>query len=104
MANNENLKKLSSKEARELGRKGGLASVKARRKKKELKELLELALSQPCEETGEDNYMAIVVALVNEGKAGNTKAFEVIRDTLGQKPTEQQQVDMQAKVVIDYGD
>lgn len=88
MANNENLRRLSSEEARKIGSKGGKASVKARRRKKELKELLELALSQPCTETGEDNYTSICVSLINEAKMGNTKAFEVIRDTIGQKPTE----------------
>ena len=88
MANNENLKPLTTEKAREIGRKGGKASVKARRRKKELKQLLEMALSQPAEVEGMDNYMAIVVALVNEGKLGNVKAFEVIRDTLGQKPTD----------------
>ena len=93
----------STEEARKRGQNGGIASGKARRRKKELKELLELALSQPSEIEGEDNYMAVVAALVNEGKAGNTKAFEVIRDTLGQKPTEQQQMDLTAKIGVDYG-
>lgn len=42
MANNiENLKPLSTKKAREIGSKGGKASVRARRKKKFLKEQLE---------------------------------------------------------------
>ena len=104
MANNENLKTLSPEEARELGSKGGKASVKARRKKKKLKELLELALSQPSEMPGEDNYMAICAALINEAKTGNGKAFEIIRDTIGQKPTEQQHVDLSAKIEVDYGD
>jgi hypothetical protein len=87
MANNENLRKLTTKEAREIGKKGGKASVKARRRKKQLKELLELALSQPHED-GEDNYYAITAALIQEALNGNTKAFEVIRDTIGQKPTD----------------
>jgi hypothetical protein len=103
MANNENLRKLTTEEAREIGRKGGKASVKARRKKKQLKELLELALSQPHED-GEDNYYAITAALIQEALSGNTKAFEVIRDTIGQKPTEQQQMDLNAKIEVDYGD
>ena len=87
MANIENLKPLSTEKAREIGRKGGKASVKARRRKKQLKELLELALSQPHED-GEDNYYAITAALIQEALSGNTKAFEVIRDTIGQKPTD----------------
>lgn len=87
MANIENLKPLSTEKAREIGKKGGKASVKARRRKKQLKELLELALSQPHED-GEDNYYAITAALIQEALSGNTKAFEVIRDTIGQKPTD----------------
>lgn len=107
MANNENLirnEDLTPKQRRENARKAGIASGKARRKKRELRELLELALSQPDAETGEDNYTAICVSLINEGKNGNVKAFEVIRDTLGQKPVEQQQMDMNAKIEVDYGE
>ena len=41
MANNiENLKPLSTEKAREIGSKGGKASVKARQKKKFIKEFL----------------------------------------------------------------
>lgn len=90
MANTENLKPfntLTEKEHREIAKNGGKASVKARRRKKQLKELLELALSQP-HESGEDNYYAITAALIQEALSGNTKAFEVIRDTIGQKPTD----------------
>lgn len=105
MANNENLKKLSTSEARERGSKGGKASGKARRKKKELKMLLELALSQPAAKNrNEDNWTAITAALIKKALTGDTKAYEVIRDTLGQKPTEQQQLDLNAKIEVDYGD
>lgn len=89
MANNENLKPVRSKsEARKRGKQGGINSGKARRKKKELKELLELALSQKDEVTGEDNYTAITMALIQRALLGETKAYEIIRDTLGQKPTD----------------
>ena len=90
MANIENLKPfntLTEDEQRKIAKNGGKASVKARRRKKQLKELLELALSQPHED-GEDNYYAITAALIQEALNGNTKAFEIIRDTLGQKPTD----------------
>ena len=90
MANTENLKPLNTRtkeEQRKIATAGGKASGKARRKKKQLKELLELALSQP-HESGEDNYYAITAALIQEALSGNTKAFEVIRDTIGQKPTD----------------
>lgn len=108
MATTENLKPFNERtedEQRELAKKGGKASGKARRRKKELKELLELALSQPSEIVeGEDNYTAITAALIQKAIQGDTKAYEVIRDTLGQKPTEQQQMDLTAKIEVDYGE
>ena len=105
MAGIDNLRTPTTEEAREIGRKGGLASAKARAEKKQLKELLELALSQPSEIVdGEDNYTAITAALVQKAIQGDTKAYEVIRDTLGQKPTEQQQMDLTAKIEVDYGE
>ena len=101
MANEQNLKPVSSKkEARERGRKGGLASGEARRKRKTLKEELLLMLSDG------DIQQKISLALVNEAINGNnagsvTKAFEVIRDTIGERPVEKVQatqtvVDMSA--------
>lgn len=57
-------------EARKRGRNGGLASGKARQKRKELRELLEVALSMPDEERGVSNAEAIAAALVEKGKAG----------------------------------
>ena len=101
MANEQNLKPVSSKkEARERGRKGGLASGEARRKRKTLKEELLLMLSDG------DIQEKISIALINEAINGNnagsvTKAFEVIRDTIGERPVEKVQatqtvVDMSA--------
>ena len=91
MANEQNLKPVSSKkEARERGRKGGLASVESRRKRKTLKEELLLMLSDG------NIQQKISLALINEAINGNnagsvTKAFEVLRDTAGQKPIEKVQ-------------
>lgn len=101
MANEQNLKPVTSKkEARERGRKGGLASGEARRKRKTLKEELLLMLSDG------DIQEKISLALINEAINGNnagsvTKAFEVIRDTIGEKPVDKVQatqtvVDMSA--------
>ena len=105
MAGKDNLRTPTTEQARERGKKGGIASAKARAEKKQLKELLELALSQPSNIVdGEDNYTAITAALVNKAIQGDTKAYEVIRDTLGQKPTEQQQMDLTAKIEVDYGE
>ena len=87
-------------ELREMARNGGLASGEARRKRKTLKEELLLMLSDG------DIQQKISLALINEAINGNnagsvTKAFEVIRDTIGERPVEKVQatqtvVDMSA--------
>ena len=81
--NESNLKPVKTKEeARERGRKGGIASGKARRERKTLKEELLLLLSEG------DTQHKISLSLIQEALKGNTKAFEVIRDTVGEKPKE----------------
>lgn len=104
----ENLKPTSQRtieERRELAIKAGKASGKARRKKKELKQLLELALSQPCNDgSGEDNWTQVCAALIQKALSGDTKAFESIRDTIGQKPVETVEADLKAKIEVDYGE
>ena len=97
----DNLRVPTSEEAREIGRKGGKASAEARRKKKELKELLEIALSQPCKDgSGQDNWTAMTVALLQKALSGDTKAYEVVRDTLGQKPTDKLEADIKGDIDI----
>ena len=84
---------LTQEEQRKLASKGGKASGKARKKKKELKELLLLLLSQPMkDDPDQDNYTGISIALIQKALAGDTKAYEVIRDTLGQKPVEKTEI------------
>ena len=84
LANEKNLKPIRSvSEAREKGKNGGIASGKARRKRKTLKEELIALL-----ETG-DNQVKLSVALLTSALDGNVKAFEVIRDTIGEKPKEE---------------
>ena len=103
MANEQNLIPNSERtpsELREKARNGGLASGEARRKRKTLKEELLLILSDG------DIQEKISLALINEAINGNnagsvTKAFEVIRDTIGERPVEKVQatqtvVDMSA--------
>lgn len=83
MANEQNLKPVTSKkEARERGRKGGLASGEARRKRKTLKEELLLMLSEG------ETQQSVTIALIEKAMSGDTKAFEVIRDTIGEKPVD----------------
>ena len=84
MANVKNLKPIRSvEEAREKGKIGGVASGKARRERKTLKEELITLLKT------DDNQTKLSVALLSSALNGNVKAFEVIRDTIGEKPKEE---------------
>lgn len=99
MATIENLKpfnELTEEEHRQLASKGGKASVEARRKKKALKELLEEALEM--ETTTGNKYVDITRALIEQAANGNVKAFEVIRDTMGQKPVDRIDQNINANV------
>ena len=86
MANESNLKPVRSKEeAREKGRKGGIASGKARRERKTLKD--ELLLLLESEDIQKKLSLALVERAMSFDTVGN-KAFEVIRDTIGEKPVD----------------
>lgn len=95
MANEENLRPLnkrSKKKARELGAKGGIASGEARRKKRDLKLAMQALLEAEIKDkkTGETMSGAEAIAMAQYRKAlrGDAKAFELVRDTSGQKPIE----------------
>lgn len=97
MANEQNLKPVASKkEARERGRKGGLASGEARRKRKTLKEELLLMLSEG------ETQQSVTLALIEKAMSGDTKAFEVIRDTIGEKPVDKVMIaDVEPSVIAE---
>ena len=100
--NEDNLKPMNERtkeEQRRIARMGGIASGEARREKKMLKELLEDALSKGTETDNE--YVNITLALIREANKGNVKAYEVIRDTLGQKPVDKIEHSGTIPVVID---
>ncbi len=95
MANEQNLKPVrSKKEARERGKKGGIASGKARQERKTLKEELILLLED------NDNQKKISVALIQQAKKGNTKAYEIIRDSIGEKPIDRVQAEVNSDINI----
>lgn len=79
-----------------MGRKGGIASGKARRRKKNLKQKMQLLLSLPAADNDQaelsamgvdpedmDNEMVLVKALFLAAAEGDTKAFDRIQDVLG---------------------
>ena len=90
MANEQNLipaNKRSKSEARENSRKGGIESGKVRREKANFKKLVEIALNQEYKD-GMTNAEAMVISQILKALEGDTKAFETIRDTAGQKPVQ----------------
>ena len=94
MANEQNLiphNKRSKSEARENGKKGGIASGQARRKRKEFKEALKTALTVVMEDNKTVQDIGIE-ALMSRFMKGDPKVFELIRDTIGEKPTDKQEV------------
>jgi len=89
VANEQNLipmNKRSKEEVRALAAKGGRNSGISIRKRKQLKEELELLLE--IAKKGKTNQQLACIALLNRAKKGDIRAFEVIRDTTGQKPKE----------------
>lgn len=88
----------TKEEARERGRNGGIASGKARRKKRTMKNAAKLLLDMPIEiksveetmikmgfeEEDLTNQMAVMVAVFKKAMEGNVKAAEFLRDTAGQ--------------------
>ena len=119
MANEQNLIHYTSdqnrEEASKNGKKGGKASGEARRQKRTFKELFELLLDLPVkdvqtkdfiESLGIDpelvtNDMAIVISMYQEALKGSTKAFELIRDTKGEKPAEKIEIEEPPKIILE---
>ena len=81
----------SPEEVRENGRKGGIASGIARRRKKDLREAcLAILETEITTKTGDKmtGSEAMVAKLFQQAMKGNIKAFIALRDTAGQKPVE----------------
>ena len=99
--NDGNLKRPSSDEARELGRRGGVASGIARRRRKALREALDVYLSLPVQdkrslnrllragvdEDDADTQMLIVDSLVQRAIDGNVRAAKLIFDLMADDNT-----------------
>ena len=96
----DNLQVRSPNEARKLGALGGKASGESRRRRKQLRELLEVALAMRDEARGMSNAEAIAAALVDKAKAGDVKAFETLRDTIGEKPIERRESSLQMENLL----
>ena len=107
MANEQNLRPSEYRLSQEEAKKGGIKSGETRRRKKSLREQMEMLLSLPVqdEQTRDfieslgisreevNNALAITLSMYQEALKGNTKAFELIRDTIGEKPTDRLQIE-----------
>lgn len=101
MGNEGNLKPVrTAEEAREMGRRGGIKSGEARRRKRDMKKAAQLLMgldikSKKLQEQvkgygldDEDvnNQMAVLVSMFVQATKGNVRAAEFIRDTMGENP------------------
>ena len=104
MANEQNLQRLTTEKAREIGAKGGKASGEAKRRKKDLRLALEALLEKEFEDkkgnklTGTE---AITAKLFEKAMKGDVRAFETLRDTVGQKPVDKVMIAEVDQQVID---
>lgn len=105
MANEQNLipnKDRTPEELREITRKGGIASGAARRRKRKLRELVELFGEMDVSDKARSQMermgipeelmtrkMQPVVALYNKANKGDVAAFNAIRDIIGEKPVDE---------------
>lgn len=104
MANEQNLipfNKRTEREQREYARKGGRKSGEVRRKRKAMKEQMEILLSLPfkqsealdfmkdlgIEEDNLDNQMALIVAMYGKALKGDVQAFNTIREVVQDEKT-----------------
>lgn len=94
MPKEDNLRpiQLSHDEAVEYGRRGGKTRGENIKRRKALKELLEIGLQMTDKETGEQNDFVITMAQIEKAKKGDTSAYAIIRDTIGEKPTDKQEI------------
>lgn len=104
MANEQNLKPCEYKLSQEEAKKGGKASGEARRRKRDLRQALEMLLEKDFKDkqgntiTGTE---AITTKLFEQAMKGNVKAFETIRSTVGQDPVQKVMISEVDQSVID---
>ena len=92
----------------EIARKGGIASGKAKRDKKNLCKALEALLEKDMTASNGEQMCgaeAISAKLFEQALKGNVKAFETIRSTVGQDPVqkvEQVNIDAEYEEATEY--
>lgn len=103
MANEQNLRPGEHIPTREEAKRGGIASGESRRRKKLLRECLQ-ELMQMEYNTAQGKKLGsemLSAMLMKKAMSGDIKAFEVLRDTAGEKPVDKVMVADVDKSVID---
>lgn len=101
----------SKDEVKEIARRGGINSGKTRRNKALLKDCLEILMEKKMTTnegkkiTGAEaqSVSLFLAALQETDTAKKARAFEVLRDTAGQKPAEKIE-QTNTNIEIDFGD
>ena len=117
MANEKNLVPFTSEQSHEEavknGRKGGIASGEAKRNRKMLRDCIDYLLERedamvlsadgkPMSGAEQLAYNLFVKALAETDTAKAAKAFEVLRDTAGQKPVDKVMIaDVEPSVIAE---
>lgn len=100
-----NLKPITKKTARELGRRGAMVSnakqAKARTLAEELKALLAVTITNR-EGKQVTTQAAISTAMIKAALGGDVRAFNTIRDTIGQKPIDQVEASQTVTIKDDW--
>jgi hypothetical protein len=108
--NEENLRPfhtLSESEQRKIRSKGGIASGKARKAKKTMKQMLDYLLEKDIKTNKGDmsTLEAIMVSMIAKASKGDVRATEFIRDTIGQKPSDKVVGELSIKqALVEFGD
>ena len=84
----------AGKQQAEIARQGAIASTAVRREKRTMREIAEIILSKNV--TTSDGIVtvkyAVLAKVIDKALKGNLPAAEFIRDTIGEKPTDKQEV------------
>lgn len=115
--------KMTPEQRAEMGRRGGIASGEAKRRKKAMRERLEIMLDMPLKDGRLADIEAIqsfaalkgknitvadamMIAQIQNALKGDTSAAVFVRDTAGQNPSlkVETDIDMDLNITVDYGD
>ena len=109
--------RMTPEQRAENGRKGGLAKREATRRRKEMRETLDILLNMPMKKgkvySAEEIKsfadlkrknitidQAMMITLVQKALKGDLNAIGMVRDTVGEKPTEKMEIKDTTPVII----